>query len=463
MKPISLTTRLALLFAALSLITTASIGYFLYSRLAAQLSIRDDAALVNRADQIRTLLRDADVMYLIQNKPQLFANMLGNTESLLVLRFPGKSPLIEINPGQAAIPALNPTPSDDRLSLASVTHLSGDDGIPFIATAANAKVFGAKEELEILTGRRMIERTHLLREYQRQIISIMLGVALLIALLTYWLTKKGLVSIGVLADQTNAIGIGNLSTRIKVDQCPPELSPLVDAFNQMLGRLETSFSQLSQVSADMAHDLRTPMSTMLGQIEIALGKTRDTDYYEKLLGSNFEELQRLSRMIDSMLFLAKAEHPDHVIARKQLDTQEQIERVIDYFELIAEEKKVEIICKSEGDIFADPDLLRRALANLLSNAVRHASEFSTVLVQVEQHATETLIHVENHGETIQPEQLNRLFDRFYKADASRGLATDSNGLGLAIVRSIMGLHQGDWRVDSTDGVTRFTLKYPKAT
>ena len=458
----SLVARLALLFALISFAVIATVGAALYNALAMQLELRDDAALVSRVDQIRTLLRDVDLIDLIHQKPQLFANMLGNREALLVLRFPGERPLIEVNPGGTPLPEVAPIGADRALSLDAVRHSLAADGTPFIVVAANARTSDARREVQIVAGRLMTERSRLLATYRSQILLVASGGALLLALLAWLVARRGLLPLRRLAEQTGAIGIRNLSVRIDHAGAPHELLPLIDGFNAMLDRLEMSFTQLSQVSADMAHDLRTPIGNLLGQTEVALGQRRDAAYYEKLLGSNFEELQRLSKMTDNMLFLARAEHADHAIERRPLPLAGELAHVADYFEGPADERGIALRCQcGEGDtVYADPTLLRRALANLLANAVRHADAGSAIVLSAERDGQGMTLAVENRGPTIPPRHLGRLFDRFYRADAARVGSSESNGLGLSIVRSIMSLHQGRWGATSHDGATRFTLYFP---
>ncbi|ANN78884.1 heavy metal sensor histidine kinase [Bordetella flabilis] len=456
----SVTSRLALLFALLAFVVLAIVGYVLYRNLEAQLMVRDDAALVTRVDQIRTLMQDVDVRNLINEKPHLFANMLGNTESLLVLRFPGEAPLIEVNPGRAAVPEVTPVPTTTPLSLDAVHHKTESNGTPFIFVAANAQAADAGRELQIISGRLMTERTRLLRDYRNQILLFASGAAVLAALIAYGLARRGMRPLRRLAEQTSSIGIGSLATRIDAGDAPRELEAVIRALNGMLDRLERGFTQLSQVSADMAHDLRTPIGNLLGQTEVGLSQRRDMAYYQRLLGSNFEELQRLSKMIDNMLFLARAEHADHAIERKLLPLDDEFERMAEYFEGPADERGIRLTFQGTGTVYADPLLLRRALANLLANAVRYAEADSEVLTVAEQGPDGTTLYVENRGPTIAPTQLERLFDRFYRADPSRHRSSESSGLGLSIVRSIMSLHRGTWRATSEGGVTRFTLLFP---
>lgn len=461
MKHHTLARRLALAFALLSFLVAAAVGYGLYRGMETQLSLRDDAALVSRVDQLRTLLRDADIIDLINRKPQLFANMLGNREALLVLKFPGEAPLIEVNPGRTAVPDVSLVAADQALSLSAVHHSTVPDGTPFISLAASTATSDSQRDLQIITGRLMTERTRLLRGYRNQIVLYATCGAVLTALLAFVLARSGLRSLGELVTQTQAIGIRNLSVRIDKRNVPGELLPLIDGFNGMLDRLETSFTQLTQVSADMAHDLRTPIANMLGEIEVALGQLRDPPYYQKLMGSTFEELQRLSKMINNMLFLARAEHADHAIERKALDVCEEFRRVGEYFEGPADERGMRLVVRyANGEVWADPTLLRRALANLLANAVRYADPNTEIVLMAEQSDAGTRLIIESRGPTIDAQHLARLFDRFYRVDASRYGSVDASGLGLSIVRSIMSLHLGLWQADSSDGITQFALFFP---
>ncbi|HGL6717618.1 heavy metal sensor histidine kinase [Burkholderia contaminans] len=461
MKRLSLTARLSLLFALIAFAAMAMVGAFLYRGLEKQLIVRDDAALVTRVDQIRTLMNDVDVRELIHDKPHLFANMLGNTESLLIVRLPGAPPLIAVNPGHRAVPDTTPVPADAPLTLDAVQHTRGADGTPFIYVAAAVHDIAGPRDLQIISGRMMNERTRMLREYRNQILLLASAAAVIVALLAFGLARSGMRPLRLLAAQTTAIGISTLSTRIEQRAAPPELDTLIAAFNGMLDRLERGFTQLKQVSADMAHDLRTPIGNLMGQTEVGLSLTRDIAYYQRLLGSNFEELQRMSKMIDNMLFLARTEQAGNAIERKDLLLADEFERMQEYFEGLADERNVSLQWHGDGYVSADPLLLRRALANLLSNALRYAEPGTAISTVAEQGPEGTTIHVENRGPTIEPQQLERIFDRFYRADASRHRSSESSGLGLSIVRSIMLLHGGTCHASSGNGVTCFSLVFPR--
>ncbi|WP_366557342.1 heavy metal sensor histidine kinase [Pantoea rodasii] len=384
--------------------------------------------------------------------------MLGNTESLLVLRFPGQPPLIVVNPGARSMPEITPIPADKPLALSSVHHQLATDGTSFISAAALAPTRDGNGEIEIITGRLMSDRTQTLNSYRDQIILSTALAALLVAAISAWLVRRGLSPLHRLATKTDAIDIRHLSQRIQLNDAPAELLPVVAAFNQMLSRLEQGYQQLSQVSADMAHDLRTPIGNLIGQTEVALSQPRSVGEYQALLGSNYEELERLAKMIDNMLFLAKAEDASQVMDWQLIDLKQLGVKLQDYFDGMAEEQAMRLAMNMQGTVRADPLLLQRALANLIANALRYGERDSTIRVFSEIQEGSTVLMVENRGEPLSAAHQARIFDRFWRAESSRHQG--SSGLGLSIVRSIMRLHGGSCEVSSSNGANRFSLLFP---
>ena len=245
---------------------------------------------------------------------------------------------------------------------------------------------------------------------------------------------------------------------------PPELIDLAIAFNDMLARLEGSFRRLSDFSSDLAHELRTPVSNLMTQTQVALSKTRSADQYREVLYSNLEEYERLARMIADMLFLAKADNGLIVPSSETVDLAAEVRDLFGFYEAFAEEQGVRLQLAGAGSISGDRLMMRRALSNLLSNALRHTARGGTVSVLIDQHKSgEIQLSVENPGEDIEPQHLPRLFDRFYRVDPSRHKArSDGAGLGLAITKSIVEAHQGTISVSSSNGLTFFAITFPAA-
>jgi len=240
---------------------------------------------------------------------------------------------------------------------------------------------------------------------------------------------------------------------------PIELVDLVSAFNDMLQRMEDVFSRLSNFSADIAHELRTPITNIITQTQVSLGQTRSVEEYQEILYSNLEEYEHMAAMINDMLMLAKTESGLLEPTFVEVDLGSEIQDLFDFFSAWSEENQVslELVGKSI-QVQCDRSMMKRALSNLLSNAIRHAAKNSVVKVIIETRQNTSRIIVENTGSTIPAEQLSKIFDRFYRGDPSRQRRGDGAGLGLAIVKSIVQVHGWEIGVTSSAGVTRFSLE-----
>jgi two-component system heavy metal sensor histidine kinase CusS len=262
---------------------------------------------------------------------------------------------------------------------------------------------------------------------------------------------------------TQGISANRLGELLPPQSVPPELVDLAIAFNDMLARLEGSFRRLSDFSSDLAHELRTPVSNLMTQTQVALSKARSADQYREVLYSNLEEYERLARMIADMLFLAKADNGLIVPSSEPVDLAAEVRDLFGFYEAFAEEQGVSLVLVGTGILRGDRLMIRRALSNLLSNAIRHTPRDASVKVLIDQRKSgEIELSVENPGEDIGPEHLPRLFDRFYRVDPSRQKASEGAGLGLAITKSIVEAHNGTIRIASANGSTRFAIAFPAA-
>jgi two-component system heavy metal sensor histidine kinase CusS len=217
----------------------------------------------------------------------------------------------------------------------------------------------------------------------------------------------------------------------------------------MLGRLEDSFTRLSQFSADLAHELRTPIGNMLGEAQVALTRKRTPDEYRTVIESAAAECERLSGIIDNLLFLARAESAEQQIVRSSFNARAAVEKIISFYQTLAEDRNVEIACNGDAEIFADPVLFNRAIGNLIDNALRFTPDNGRIRIAISAGENGVGISVADTGSGIAPEHLPRVFDRFYRADPSRSSA--GTGLGLALVKSIVDLHGGSAQIDSELG------------
>ncbi|MDP1606616.1 MAG: heavy metal sensor histidine kinase [Rhodocyclaceae bacterium] len=267
--------------------------------------------------------------------------------------------------------------------------------------------------------------------------------AVLVGLLGWVAVRHGLAPLQAIRQGAAGVTANRLDYRLAVDAVPVELAELAATLNDMLARLEDSFQRLKDFSSDLAHELRTPISNLMTATQVALTRARTADEYREVLASNAEEYERLARMIGDMLFLAQAEHGLIVPNREPVDLAAQVRELFDFFGALAEEKALHLSLSGAGQVIGDKLMLRRALANLLSNAIRHTPKGGNIRVHIEAGADGTSLVIENSGEPIPQEHLSRIFDRFYRANPSRHGNAEGAGLGLAITRSIIHAHGGE--------------------
>jgi len=298
-----------------------------------------------------------------------------------------------------------------------------------------------------------------LNQFREQLMWIgVAGVASLMVL--GWLAAlRGLRPVQVMAQVAEGISAQHLAQRLTVRTAPTELRPLAQAFNDMLDRLESALSQLSDFSSDLAHELRTPINTLMTQTQVCLSKPRETRVYQDVLFSNLEEYERLARMMADMLFLAQAENGLTLLRPQMVDVQQEVTKLFEFYDALAAEKQIDLRQSGTITVQGDPLMLRRALSNLISNAIRYGLTDSTIHIQMTQQHSHHTLSIENDAPTIPAVQLSRLFDRFYRTDTSRQRTDEGSGLGLAITQSIVKAHQGQITVESDHDQVRFIIQF----
>lgn len=292
------------------------------------------------------------------------------------------------------------------------------------------------------------------------LLGIVLALGILAAaVIAISVTRRGLRPLAEMTDSLQRTGPTQLHERLGVPRWPTELQPMAAAFDGMLDRLEDSFTRLSQFSADLAHELRTPVANILGEAEVSLTRERTPDEYRQVIESCVAECGRLSRIIDNLLFLARAESADHQIQATSFDGRQAVEKIASYYETAAEERHIAITCQGQGQIKAEPLLFGRAVSNLVENALRFAPDGGQIVIRLQAGADSSTVSVDDNGSGIPPEHLPRVFDRFYRVDSSR--ASAGSGLGLALVKSICELHGGSASAASAqERGTTVTLIFP---
>jgi two-component system heavy metal sensor histidine kinase CusS len=457
----SLAVRIAFSFAVIVCVVVGMVGAALYHATNRALSTRADYQLIARVEHFRSLLHDLYTIKEIEARPRLFETMLGDSQDVIIFRRPGSTAMINVNPDRMALPPLHMVPIAQRVGLDALYEGDRRDGVRMRWVAAQAQIGNSGDVVEIIAAHVMTQEARVLAVYLRRVwITVICAVFITLAL-AYWVTSRGLTPLKLMADQAAEISPNHMSTRLDVARAPTELQSLAASFNEMLDRLEHGYERLVQFSADLAHELRTPIGVLIGETQVALAHDRSVAEYRGVLESNLEELDRLSRVAQNILFLAQADHGRQPIDRGRIDIRRELEAIAEYFEGIADERGITFEIDAEGEMIANAIMCQRAIGNIVINAVRYADAGTVVRMKGHTDATGAQIVIGNRGPRMERGELARLFDRFYRGDAARSEFTESSGLGLSIVKAIMRLHGGSVSADCTaDGWIEFTLQFP---
>ncbi len=453
-----------MLFAAIAATVFLAVGAYLHQTLSHQMGQRDDNDLVNKALLVRQLLRT-----LPQGAPMphevesVLRGVIGADGVMLRVSTPdGRAVIGPALARDAALPA--PVPAGREPRQADVVSVDGPNGAKRVLGVLAGG--GGGRMLRVTLERMRSDRLAILKRYAFDLLGALASGAVLATLLAFVAVRRSLRALDAVALQASQISAQRLHTRLAVEAAPDELRAFCLAFNAMLDRLEEGVQRLSGFAADLAHDLRTPVNALMMQTQVALSRARSDEEYQALLASNQEEYERLARMIENTLFLARADSAQLAVRPEPLDVGAELAHIRDYFEMLAEDKGVAL---SLGEapaprLLADPVLLRRALNNLVSNALAHTPAGGAIRLDVRDEDGWLALSVANSGDGIAPEHRDAVFERYYRADPARAggsAAAHSAGLGLAIVRAIMQLHGGSARLDpSAEGQTVFTLRFP---
>ncbi|WMN19789.1 heavy metal sensor histidine kinase [Pseudomonas piscis] len=451
MRRLSLSGRLALLFAACTAVVSLLAGILFNRASQAHFVELDQQLLEGKLIALRSALQDVTTAAdFPRHQPRLQDELQHQPD--LALR-------VGAADGQAwfdTLPAL-PAPLPATQGLHSL-DLAGTAYRVYNA----ALVPGQADSPRLTLLLDITHHQHFLQRMQH-LIWLTVGLsALATALLGAWAARSGLRPLRSMGSVAAGICANSLTQRLPAEQMPAELAELAGSFNAMLGRLDESFQRLSAFSADIAHELRTPLSNLLTHTQVTLTRPRPIEDYREALHSNLEELQWMAQLVNDMLYLAKADHGLLAPRREMLDLAQETDMLLEFYGPLAEDAQVQLAREGSARISGDRSMLRRALSNLLDNALRFTPAAGTVQVQISDRPKDLSLSIENSGEGIAKEVLPHLFDRFYRADpARREGSSEHAGLGLAITQSIVRAHGGQIHCESGPGWTRFVIELPK--
>ena len=464
----SLATRLTIWYSVASLLFAVFTTGSLYLWLDAFLTHREDLVLVENVHALQEIVRDRpnamsnlrqeldwDSPVRHHDDAQIYVRVLDDHGQPRVAT-PGIDSLFPTDVFARSVPAkANPTRG---------VQIRSDQGLRFQAIAALARVGGPEDKPWVIQIARDRQRHTLLLANYRLGSLVMLAISAIVCpLVTYIIAQRGLRPIREISDTARNIGSATLSERIAAEGYPIEVGALAKTFNSMLDRLEDSFCRISQFSADIAHELRTPIHNLRGEAEVTLSRARSIEEYKEALTSCLEETVRLSDLIGRLLFLARAENPGTLLEREQVHLAEELDAVREYYADAASEAEVTLAVAAGDDVVTSLDrgLVRGAIGNLVANSLAHTVRGDVITLAVRSQNGDACIEVCDTGTGIPAEHLARVFDRFYRADRSRSSQFGSMGLGLSIVKGIVTLHGGQTDIESEVGKgTKIVLRFP---
>lgn len=366
-------------------------------------------------------------------------------------------------------PGMDNTLPKERVAQAAETNkgifwIDSPSGATYRAVVARVPVGSTARDMWTLQVAVDLTQEEIVLGQQRFWMWIVLGSALIVCpWIGFTIARRGIRPVREVADTARHIGSSTLNERIHGEEYPVEIRALADSFNAMLERLEEAFARLSRFSADIAHELRTPVNNIRGEAEVVLGRERAPGEYKEALGSCLEEAVRLSELIESLLFLARSESPGDHLKRTREEMRSLLTDLRDYYEAAAHEAGVTLQVTGGEGVSAEVDrnLLQRALGNLVSNSLAHCARGDSISLRAERVDGTVRVAIHDTGSGIAAENLPFVFDRFYRADPSRARNSGGAGLGLAIVRQIIQLHGGEVTVASEpEAGTTFTVSLP---
>ncbi len=462
-KRLSLTARLTMLFAVGSCAVLTALGWLIDLSIERHFEEQDRAALAGKILLAKHAIERVTTLDELKRLPSVMGDaLIGHHDLVVQVLGPGKKVLLA-SPDVAFTQAWQTVGSTDSRQ-ALKTWTQGARSYRGISLSIHTAIAGLPP-LVVTVAVDIEHHTAFMRMLMRTLWLFVAGAALATGLLGWFAASRGLAPLRAMRESAAAITADKLDQRLPMDAVPPELAELATSLNAMLARLEVAFQRLSDFSSDIAHELRTPVSNLMTQTQVSLSRPRDSESYREILESNAEEFERLTRMISDMLFLAKTEssQTDTLMATNSepVDLARAVRELFEFYEALAEEKSVHLKLSGQCTVVGDRLMLRRAISNLLSNALRYTPPGGTIQVTLTHTTAYAELTVENPGETIPAQHLPRLVERFYRADPSRKHSTgEGTGLGLAITKAIVEAHRGEVRVASVAGHTCFSIQLP---
>ncbi len=455
-RPPSLTLRLTLLFSAVATVVLLAFGWIIERSLNRHFESEDLEELRMITEAVKktlTTLKSNDDF--IQVKQRFDDLLVGHHGPVLHISDAAGKTLY-----QSVGPDLSQVPRPAR-ALSSTNHIqTWSDGKHNYRILTQRISVAGKAPYTIIAAVAIDFHLHFLNTFRRTLWMMVVGGIAIMGIMGWVAVRHGHRPLHNMVNRIRRISTSELNTRLAPEAVPAELTELATSFNELLQRMEEAFNRLTNFSADIAHELRTPVTNLMTQTQVALSQVRSVEEYQEILYSSMEEYERMAQMIGDMLFLAKADNDLNPLRLEVVDLEKELLNLFDYYEAWAEGHQVSLKLEGHAQVQGDRLMLRRALSNLLSNAIRHTTAGEEVTVHLRQDPAQVIIVVQNPGTPLPAEHLSKVFDRFYRTDPSRQRSGEGAGLGLAIVKTIVESHGGKIVATSDAKGTRFQITLP---
>lgn len=458
---LSLTTRLTIFYTISTFIILIFAVVFQFFALVSDLEFEDNDFLADKIKVLQAMIAKYPDNPIVLKEEIHWENAMRDYTRYMVrvADKKGKVLLETAGMGNLLTSDLFPPPAKIGTAVGRGEKRASSDGRIYLVNSAWAAASGDGQFRQLQVAFDITDDEALLDGYRKKMVFTFLAGIALSAGLSVFIARRGLRPLGDITEKAEKITAKLLHERISERVWPRELAKLAKAFDGMLDRLESSFTRLTEFSANLAHELRTPINNLMGEAEVTVSREREPEEYRRVIESSLEEYHRLSGMIDNILFLARSEME---VSPVLLDARREVDLLCDFYSTLAEDKGITLSCDGDGKVCADPSLFQRAVGNLISNAIRYTSAGGSIAVSLAPDVDGGLnIIVEDTGIGIPPADIPRIFDRFYRSEAARTLHSQGSGLGLSIVKSIMELHHGSVDISSIPGKrTTATLRFP---
>ena len=457
---LSIKTRLTLSYAIAALLLFGLVGGALYWETVNILYKTDHEFLANEVEEIQNLILNEEVnetalkeaVIIEPHEPnaalyRYFIRII-NDQNTAIMTTPGMD---KIFPLQFAQHNLHTATNYRWLEIENSNYL-------LIQAPLNFKG-GKMGRVEILLDI-SYQHSHIA---DRKILWLALSIGTLLALLFgFVIANRAMLSLEELTKSTENITIYSLNQRLDPESWPRELRRLGRAYNLMLDRIQQGSDRLKAFADELSHEMRIPINNLILETEVMLSKPQTVAEYERALASNLEDYQRIAKLIENILFLARNENPQKTITREWLNLNDEVQNIFEYYQAFADEKNIRLVLVGQAQFKVNATLFQRMMGNLISNAIKHTQTDGEVKIELLNEATQVVIQVHDTGIGIAKEHIPLLFNRFFRVETATNTKTNGIGLGLPIVKSIVDLHHGSISVSSTVNVgTIVKIVFPK--